>query len=78
MAELKNLVHINCRSNTQDILKLIINECLESSFSVQLCIYQGKCERRKMEKISERKEMQNKAVILTAKYSLKSELLHPN
>lgn len=31
-----------------------------------------------MEKIGERKEMQNKAVILTAKYSLKSELLHPN
>ena len=31
----------------QDILKLIINECLESSFSVQLCIYQGKCEREK-------------------------------
>lgn len=60
-------------------MKLIINECLESSFSVQLCIYQGKCEREKNGKNRrERKEMQNKAVIVTVKYSLKSELLHPN
>lgn len=47
--------------------------------SVQLCIYQSKCEREKNGKNRrERKEMQNKAIVFTVKYSLRSELLHPN
>lgn len=47
---------------------------------MQLCIYQGKCEREKKngKNRREREEMQNKAVIFTVKYSLKSELFHPN
>lgn len=60
-------------------MKLIISECLSQ---VLVCNYvyirESVKEKKNGKNRRERKEMQNKAVIFTAKYSLKSELLHPN